>query len=410
MSDAAAANEPTTPLPEGLALTVLDPAFRANPHSALDRLRRECPVKRDETLGVWLLTRYADVRELLTDRTLWRDPDLAEPAAAYYHAIKGSGDVGMLLMDPPDHTRVRQTIGQAFYARVAKARGAVERIVAERLSALEGRDAFDLIADYAIPIPIEAIAYLLGADTDELPLFRIWSEGLFKQFHPARTPADDAALAAAQEGLGGYVERTMANRRDHPRDDLISDLVALQADGAPLSDEEIRINCAAFLAAGNTTTSDLIGSAVWLFLSHPAERAKLAAEPKLIAAAVEEALRLEPPSDITVRVAPRDMAVGGCPVATAQVMFPWLSAANRDPAAFPDPHRFDITREPTPHVSFGGGEHICIGQPLARLEARVAVAAILARWPTLRLADPEAAPRWREIPWFRGLERLPVRV
>jgi cytochrome P450 len=159
---------------------------------------------------------------------------------------------------------------------------------------------------------------------------------------------------------------------------------------------------------GNLTTTDLIGNAVRLLLTHPAELAKLKADPGIINAVVEEALRYEPPVDITGRIASRDMEVAGCPVKTSQSMLVSLRGANRDPEAFPDPHAFNVSRKPKPHVAFGGGAHICIGAPLARLEAQVAILRLLQRYPNLRLAKPEAAPEWRTLPFFRGLERLEV--
>src|SRR6185295_8813164 len=215
---------------------------------------------------------------------------------------------------------------------------------------------------------------------------------------------------AAAEAIMDYLASAMAERKAQPRDDLISDLVGLQAGGAPLSDPEIRVNCMNLLLGGNVSTADLIANGLWLLLSHPEELAKLRADPRLIAGAVEETLRYEPPTDGTQRIASRDYEVRGCPVAARKVVAVSIAAANRDPDAFPDPHRFDITRKGAPHVAFGGGPHLCIGAPLARLEAQTAIGAIVARFPNLRLADPAAPPVWRAIPYFRGLEALAVDV
>ena len=186
-------------------------------------------------------------------------------------------------------------------------------------------------------------------------------------------------------------------------------MTSLQSAGADLSDDELRINLSALLVGGNLTTTDLIGNAVRLLLLNPGELAKLKADPKLINAVVEETLRYEPPVDITGRVASADMEVGGCPVKQSQVLTLSLRGANRDPEVFEDPHRFDVTRKHKPHVAFGGGAHICIGAPLARLEAQVALLKLFERFPNLRLADPEAAPQWRSLPFFRGLETLMLR-
>ena len=199
------------------------------------------------------------------------------------------------------------------------------------------------------------------------------------------------AYAASKFGLEGWME-------------------SLQAEVAPLTDGEISNNLQGLLIGGNLTTTDLIGNAVWLLMKHPAELAKLKADPSLINSCVEEVLRYESPVDITGRIAPRDMEVGGCPMKQTQSMFLSLRGANRDPAAFPDPHRFDIARKDAPHVAFGGGLHLCIGSPLARLEAQVAIAMLFERFPDLRLVEPDAKPEWRVTPFFRGLKTIEVAV
>jgi cytochrome P450 len=282
--------------------------------------------------------------------------------------------------------------------------------VGAALDALEGQETFDLMGAFALPIPIDVIAAILGVDPARLGEFRDWSEGVIQTLNPLRTPAQTEHLVRSSEALGAYMRSLMAARRAAPADDLVSDMVGLQAAGAPLTDSEISINLSALLVAGNLTTTDLIGNAVRLFLTHPEELAKLRADPSLVSAAVEETLRHEPPVDVTARVASHDIAVGGCPIRARQTMMLSLRGANRDPSVFEAPNRFDITRGKSPHVAFGGGAHICIGAPLARLEARVALARLFERFPNLALVDPDAPPRWRRLPFFRGLERLDVRV
>jgi cytochrome P450 len=250
------------------------------------------------------------------------------------------------------------------------------------------------------------IASILGIDPARLTEFRAWSEGIIQSFNPFRTPEQTTAMEASSVALNDYFTALIEEKRADPQDDLISDMVKLQAAGAPLSDIELRINLSALLIGGNLTTTDLIGNAVRLLLLNPAELAKLKADPAIINAVVEEALRYEPPVDITGRIASHDMDVGGCPVKQKQSLTVFLRAANRDPEVFADPDKFDVSREKKPHVAFGGGAHICIGSPLARLEAQVALVRLFERFPTLRLADPEAAPQWRTLPFFRGLETL----
>ncbi|MBI1252407.1 MAG: cytochrome P450 [Alphaproteobacteria bacterium] len=401
-----------------MELTPLNPDFQADPHALLGPLRDQCPVMRDDTFGAFIISKYDDVRALVSDRTLWRDPTLAEDASMFGQRIKaeraaameGPSGTSILFLDDPDHARVRQPLTQALYARVAKAKPQVEAIVDQRLDALAGEAEFDLMARYCVPIPIDAIAAILGVDRARLDEFRDWSEGIIQGLNPFRTEQQTAHLMRSGEALRAYFQAAMADRRANPKDDLITDMVRLKEEGAALEDEEIRINLTALLVGGNLTTTDLIGNGVRLFLLNPEQLAAFRADPKLAANAVEEILRYEPPVDITGRVASRDMEVRGCPVHKTASMTFSLRAANRDPDVFEDAETFDITRKRAPHIAFGGGAHICIGAPLARIEAQIALTKLFDRFPNLRLADPNAAPTWRTLPFFRGLETLKVAV
>jgi hypothetical protein len=372
---------------------------------------------RDDLAGVFLISRHEDVRGILTDLTLWRDPNKAEAEAVLTRRILDQGmeqppereGVGsILLLDDPDHARIRTPLAQALYKRVARCRPQVEAVVAEILDGLEGREGFDLMAEVSLPVPIDVIARILGVDTARNAEFRDWSEGLIQSLNPLRTPAQTEHLIRASEALGGFMSGMLAMRRAKGEDDLVTDMVELQAAGADLPDADLITNLISLLVAGNLTTTDLIGNGARLFLLNPGELAKLQADPSLIGAAVEEVLRYEPPVDVTGRIASREMEVRGCPVHTTQSMLLSLRAANRDPDVFEAPDRFDITRKKSPHVAFGGGAHICIGAPLARLEGQVTLLRLFERFPNLRLADPEAAPQWRTLPFFRGLQRLDV--
>jgi hypothetical protein len=404
-------------VPNLLELTPLNPAFMVDQHGAYDRLRATDPVHWDGQSGEFMLSRHADVRGLVSDRSLWRNPEQASEEALLARGLVAQRNQAIdradelpsiLFLDDPDHARIRQPLAQALYARVAKFRPEVERIVDETIARIGDRDRFDVMADFALPIPIDVIASILGIDHDRLADFRTWSEDVIQSLNPLRTPEQGARMTASGEALRAYMTAAMQDRRTAPRDDLVTDMVKLQAEGAPLTDGEVCMNLQALLVGGNLTTTDLIGNAIRLFLLHPEERAKLMADPSLINGAVEEVLRYDGPVDITSRIASRDMAVAGCPVKARQSVVTMLRAANRDPEAYPDPHRFDITRKGPPHVAFGGGAHICIGAPLARLEAQVAIPKLLQRYPEMRLADPEAPPQWRKLPFFHGLERLDV--
>ncbi len=373
---------------------------------------------RDEMAGVFMLTRHEDVRGILTDLNLWRGAEHAEEAAvltrrALLDAVPGREEAqirSILTMDDPDHARVRGPLAQALYRRVAKFRPQVEDIVAASLDALGTEPGFDLMDRFALPIPIDVIAVILGVDSARLAEFRDWSEGLIQTLNPLRTAEQAEHMATASKALWDYMSHLLAERRVQAQDDLVSDMIVLQDQGAQLSDNELIVNLIALLVAGNLTTTDLIGNGVRLLLTHPEELAKLRADPGLIGPVVEEILRYEPPVDVTGRIISRDMIVGGCPMHNGHSLFLSLRGANRDPEVFEDPHRFDITRKKSPHVAFGGGAHICIGAPLARLEAQVALLKLFERFPDLRLADPEATPQWRTLPFFRGLQRLDVLI
>jgi len=405
------------PLPSLLQLTPLDPTYREDPHKVLDDLRSRCPVYHDSMSGNFVLSRYADVRAVVSDLDLLRDPVNAEEGAILQRRaleaidpdVPRSSISSILTLDDPDHARIRRPLAQALYARVARFKPQVELIIDGILDGLEGETGFDLMDRFCVPVPIDVIASILGVDRERLVQFREWSEGLIQGLNPFRNAEQTAAMEAASAALTRYFTEAMADRRITPRDDLISDMVQLQAAGADLSDDELRINLTALLVGGNLTTTDLIGNAVRLLLLNPDQLAKLKADPGIINAVVEEVLRYEPPVDITGRIASRPLEFGGCPIKDRQAMTVSLRAANRDPEVFDDPHAFNVGRKHKPHVAFGGGAHICIGAPLARLEAQVALVKLFQRFPDLKLANPDT-PEWRTLPFFRGLERLDLTV
>ncbi len=406
-----------SPTPQSvLALTPLNPAFRDDPYPILHDLQTHRPVMRDDAAGVFFISRHEDVRRILTDLTLWRSPEKAEAAAVLTRrgldeqTDEERRNPTILLMDDPDHARIRTPLAQALYKRAARFRPEVEQIVDGLLDKLQGRSTFDLMSEFAVMAPIDVIAAILGVSRARLAEFRDWSEGVVQGLNPMRTPEETAHMERAGPALRQHMVEMIAARRKKPEDDLVTDMVQAQAAGADLSDEDLVANLNILLVAGNLTTTDLIGNAVQLLLTHPDELAKLRADPALIGAAVEEVLRYDPPVDITGRIASRELTVRGCPIHPHQSMLLSLRGANRDPEVFEAPDRFDITRKQSPHVAFGGGAHLCLGAPLARLEARVALARLFARFPDLRLADPAAPPAWRTLPFFRGLRTLEVAV
>lgn len=403
--------------PSGIQLTQMDPEFRENPHPRLDLLREKCPVMRDPMFGVFRVTRYDDARGVLTDRTMHRTAQHAEPEAMILHArernepaelAQEGGIRNVIFMENPDHARVRPPLQKALYARVAKCKGNVEAIVGRILDKLDTAKPVDLMEELCVPVPVMVIAHLLGIDENQFHQFREWSEGLILSLNPMRTPEQTARYIAGASALRKFFEGEVAARRARPHDDLINDIIEAQDHGTQLSDLEIRDNLIGFLVAGNLTTTDLIGNGIRLFLTHPEQLAKLKADPRLMGPAVEEVLRFEPPVDGTIQVASRDIELQGCPIKSSQAILASFAASNRDPRAYDRPDTFDITREAKPHVSFGGGAHICIGAPLARLEAQVVFQMLFERFPMMRLIDVK--PTWKPTMFFHGLERLRVQL
>jgi cytochrome P450 len=411
------ADDPPPPI---LQLTPLNPAFRDDPHALYRQLREHHSVYRDDMAGSHVITRYKLVREVLNDRTMLRGPDKVEPPGPFNQRLMESFEAdpetgekrsnSILLMDEPHHSRVRPPIAKALYARAAKCKPLVDEIIDEKLSAVAPRGGFDVLSDFSIPLPIDVIGAILGVDIGRRAEFREWSEGVIQVLNPFRTPDQQAYLERAGEAISNYFEDQIADRRAHPKDDLISDVVTLQVEGAQLKDREIVSNLIGLLVGGNLTTSDLIGNGVYALLTHPDELTKLKADPGIVAQVVEEILRFDGPVDITARVTPHDMEIGNCPVKARQSVISLLRSANHDPEVFENPDAFDVSRKPGPHVAFGGGSHICIGAPLARIEAQAALVKLFQRFPHLRLARPDEKPEKRTLPFFNGLQRLDVLI
>lgn len=406
------------PLPEGFGFTQMDPEYHADREARLTAVREQCPVKRDAMFGAFFVSRYDDARGVLTDRTMWRTAARAEPEAAILtlreinepQELRQEGGIrNIIFLEGEEHARVRPPLQKALYARVAKCKGDVEGIVGRILDDLAARQGpIDLMEELCMPVPVKVIARVLGLDESRFHQFREWSEGLILSLKAIRTPEETAQYVKGTLALRAFFDKEIALRRKTKHDDLINDILEAQDLGTKLSDIEIRDNLIGFLVAGNLTTTDLIGNGIYNLLKHPDQLAKLTADPKLMGPAVEEILRYESPVDITVRVASREIEPQGCPIKPKQAIITWLPAANRDPRAYANADTFDITREAKPHVAFGGGAHICIGAPLARLEAQIAFQMLFDRFPNIRLIDE--AVTWKPTVFFHGLQHLRVQL
>ena len=400
-------------LPSGMRLTPLDPVFRDRPHEYLDRLRAEDPIHRDTEMNRLFLTRFEDVRAVLGDRSLAVDPRKAPPDSYHRRVVIGDQtdfEPSMLHMDDPDHKRVRGLVSQAFNQRAVEAfRPRILAIAEGLLDAVAGHGSFDLINAYAAPLPTIVIAEMLGVDPSDQAQFKRWSDALVHIFNPMRTPEQLAELQAADEGLIGYFLSVIEQRRRQRGTDLVSALVAAEESGDKLNEHEIVSTCNLLLVAGNITTTDLIGNGVLALLRHPDQLAKLRARPDLARNAVEEMLRYDPPVAQGGRITVAPMRIGGTEVGAGKSLTVSLLAAGHDPAVHAAPDQFDIERARTDHFAFGGGLHFCLGAPLARAEAQIAIRLLLDRFPSLRL-DPAHPVERKRAPVFNGVAALWVRT
>ncbi|MDI7775257.1 cytochrome P450 [Asticcacaulis sp. EMRT-3] len=394
----------------------LNPAMRADPHALFDPQRAERPVEHDGMIPAMLITAHRHGRDTLRDPQFSRNFNDAAPdnpvianvrkLDAAVEAEYGRHDT-MLTLDGDDHSRVRGIVAEAFLKRAAKAQKRVADIIDERLDTLQGRDGFDAVNDYATQIPIRVLGGILGSPEESFDDLKRWTEGGQLAFDPTKSADQEKLALEGRRGILGHYRDLMAARRIEPRDDLVSDLLAAQSAGADISDNEILHNLFALLVAGHLTTADLIGNGIWLLLTHSEARAAIAENPALINGAVEEILRFEPPISYTARFTKHEGEIKGCPYHGGDALVVSLLAANHDPARFAEPHSFDISRKPNPHLAFGAGAHICIGAPLARIEGQLAIGRLLARFPHLRLRENGPAD-WRAVPGVRGLARLDV--
>jgi cytochrome P450 len=396
-----------------------DPAFLHDPYPTYARLRAEAPVLWHEPWGAWVVTRYRDVDRLLRDRRLGRVMEGArkrppDPAYAPFDRIQAGS---LLEIEPPDHTRIKQVVHDVFTPRHVRA-------LSERIEALCRRQAdvlaerleedgeADLISVFAEPIPVTVIAELLGVPEEDRARLLPWSKDIIGMFEPERTPESEAAAVRAADAFARYLRELVAIKRRAPGDDLITRMTRVHdADPAQLSEDELVANGILFLNAGHEAVVNVLGNGVRALLAHEDQLARVRADADLVPRAVEEMMRYDTPLQFFERFVTQplrfeadDGTVHDWPAGTKLALY--YASANRDPAVFDDPERFDVGRDPNPHLAFGLGIHYCIGAPLARLELRHAVDALLARVPSLRLAQDRFAYVPKNV--FRYLTELRV--
>jgi cytochrome P450 len=395
-------------VPSGRRLSALDPIYRDAPHTYLDQLRREDPVHNDREFDRVVLTRAVDIEAVLNDRSLCKDPRKSRQGS-YSRVIEKVDEnykPGMLFADDPDHKRLRGLVTKAFSHNAMEAmRPQIIEAANRLLDEIPNPGNFDVIQGYADPLPTIVIALMLGVDRRDLAKFKEWSDCHSSVFNPLRTEEQSASLERGRNGLTQYFAEVVQDRRENRGTDLISNLISAEENDQRLKGEEIIGICYLLLLAGNLTTTDLIGNGVLALLRHPDQLAKMKANPKLASDVVEEVLRYDSPVSHASRVTPCPMVMDGVAVEEGQTISALLLAANYDPSAHPDPFAFDIERPDKRHSSFGGGSHYCLGAPLARVEAQVALPLLFDRFPKLRLAE-EHVPKRKAQPSFNGLESL----
>ena len=395
-------------------------AFFQDPHAVYRRLRERAPVYWSAYLGQWLVTSYDAVEEVLRQPRVFSNfgfdtsyigqlgtADRADIPTLEYHFQQR----GLIQADPPEHTRLRRALGGHFTAKVmGQLEGRIQSAIDELLAGIPQGD-LDVIRDLAGPLPVRVIAELLGVEPRARNGFPRWSADAVQFFGTPVPDAENARLLDADlVEWRALLEKLLAERRAAARADLLTAVVEL-VDGGAMTNEEALFTCVHLLIAGHETTTNLIGNAMFCFLTHPESMQAVIDDPSSLPGAIEEVLRFEPPIQRIRRVAGQSTELGGAIVQAGQPVIPVLAAANRDPARFDDPERFDIGREldgsAQRHVSFGHGVHFCLGAPLARIEVRAALQSLLERNPHASLPDG-FAPEWRHTINMRGLRSLPL--
>ncbi|MSP12144.1 MAG: cytochrome P450 [Chloroflexi bacterium] len=398
----------------------LSPEMLRNRYQIYAQMRSMQPVMHLEDYGLWLAFGYDDVKYILSDYTNFSSDysrmgttggNLAQ--AQIQQTAGGNLGTSLISTDPPRHRQLRDLVSRAFTPRaVANLEARIVRLTHQMLDAVIAQGEIDLIGDLAYPLPVVVISEMLGVPPEDRDQFKRWSDLVVASadnFLPGDTisAADLADQVEANHQMQAYFHRILQERRAAPQDDLVSGLIAAEIDGQKLSEDDILAFCMLLLVAGNVTTTNLIGNGVLALLEHPEESARLAAHPELWPAAIEEVLRYQSPVQAMFRIAARDSELGGQKVREGDRMLAWIGSANRDEKKFPEPDRFDIGRDPNPHIAFGFGIHYCLGAPLARLEARLVLPIIFDRLTGLQRKDHEPLEITKGI-ILHGVTSLPL--
>ncbi|MCY3898092.1 MAG: cytochrome P450 [Caldilineaceae bacterium] len=386
-------------LESGISFDLTSRKVRADPYEVYERLRSENPIHRMRLINAWALTGYDDALAILQDHRRFSSGENKLEYAPYRT---------MLDLDPPDHTRLRSLVSKAFTPRAVAALGPrIQEIVDELLDELAGRDSFDLIGDFAFPLPVIVIAEMLGIPAEDRDKFNVWSNDIALAVEPILSGEEIVRVERASDEIIEYFEGIIEQRRREPRDDMLSALLAAEEEGDRLSHDELLGTLMLLLVAGNETTRSLIGNGMLALLKNPEQLQRLRDSPDLLDTSIDEMLRYDSPVQFIIRVVMEDVEFKGKQFRAGQKVIILVGAANRDPTVFADPGALDIGREEKSHISFGRGIHYCLGSPLALLEARVAFANLVERFSSIELVEE---PEFRDQIVLRGVESLWIRV
>jgi cytochrome P450 len=387
-----------------------DENFRANPYPHYRPLLAGPPRVLDMGFKFALAARYDDVRAILSDHATFSSVQPTGVGFDEQNKVFGEAPT-MLGSDPPTQTRLRRLVSRDFTPRrIRELEPRIREIAKNLIDAAERKGEFDVMADLANPLPVMVISDLLGVPQEDYHRFKNWSDKIVEADNTLPgVPMPDEIKVAFTE-LRAYFIAEIARRRKNPGTDLVSALVAAHDEAEALNADELLQFLVLLLLAGNETTTNLIGNGMLALGRNPGAMAALRSKPDLMRGAIEEMLRYDGPVQSTFRTATRDTTIDGTPITAGMGVFVIVAAANRDPAKFRDPEKFDITRESNEHMAFGDGIHFCIGAPLARMEGSIAIGAALERFPHLRLKNPDAPLTYKGSYFLRGLSRLDMAV
>lgn len=394
--------------------------FLANPYPVYDQLRANDPIYWSAENGYWILTRYADIASLIQNPKLSSNRigahagRMPEQVKAHFSPFFKAVSSWMLMIDPPDHTRLRGIVNKAFTPRVVEnMRALIQQLIDDRLARVKDRTRMEVMADVANPLPAMVIAAMLGVPGSDQPQFKSWSDDISTALSGIDGASSKEELFALYEialksylALSAYFKEKVAELRINPKENLLSALIQAEEKGDRLTETELFANCVLLMIAGHETTTNLIGNGLLALLRNPGQQEALRQSPGAIVSAVEELLRYDSPVQKMGRIALADIPINGQEIKQGQLVCFGFGAANRDPEQFVSPQQLDINRQPNRHFAFGHGLHYCVGAALARLEGQVVINSILRSLPTLRLERENL--EWHRNLTLRGLKSLPV--